>query len=148
MRQPRSRRCLNQSTIRDLRSINPTGLRAPNYWPKPALTARLGTRPPRQALGRAGSSVTLALPGVPSGWWTLSAELAPDELRADDQRTGVVRVAPVARVAWDTAAHHVAAACEVLAANRRIARGDEVTFGRLGSGPTDVPVRLMPITAR
>ena len=61
------------------------------------------TRPPRQALGRAGSSVTLALPGVPSGWWTLSAELAPDELRADDQRIGVVRVAPVARVAWDSA---------------------------------------------
>jgi len=30
-----------------------------------ALTARLGTRPPRQALGRAGSSVTLTLPGVP-----------------------------------------------------------------------------------
>jgi hypothetical protein len=97
-----------------------------------ALTARLGTRPPRQTLGRAGSSVTLALPSVPSGWWSLSAELAPDELRADDQRTGVVRVAPVARVAWDTAVRHVAAACEVLAANRRIARGDEVTFGRLG----------------
>jgi len=103
-----------------------------------ALTARLGTRPPRQALGRAGSSVTLTLPGVPSGWWTLSAELAPDELRADDQRNGVVRVAPVARVAWDTAARHVAAACEVLAANRRIARGNEVTFGRLGRGSSVV----------
>ncbi|HEU4955573.1 MAG TPA: BatA domain-containing protein, partial [Gemmatimonadales bacterium] len=103
-----------------------------------ALTARLGTRPPRQALGRAGSSVTLTLPAVPSGWWTLSAELAPDELRADDQRTGVVRVAPVARVAWDTAARHVAAACEVLTANRRIARGDEVTFGRLGRGSSVV----------
>jgi hypothetical protein len=75
---------------------------------------------------------------VPSGWWTLSAELAPDELRADDQRTGVVRVAPVARVAWDTTARHVAAACEVLAANRRIARGDEVTFGRLGRGSSVV----------
>jgi hypothetical protein len=103
-----------------------------------ALTARLGTRPPRQALGRAGSSVTIPLAGAPSGWWTLSAELAPDELRADDQRTGVVRVAPVARVAWDTAARHVAAACEVLATNRRIARGDEVTFGRLGRGSSVV----------
>jgi Aerotolerance regulator N-terminal len=103
-----------------------------------ALTARLGSRPPRQALGRAGSSVTLPLPGVPSGWWTLSAELAPDELRADDRRTGVVRVAPVARVAWDSAARHVAAACEVLAANRRIARGDEVTFGPLGRGSSVV----------
>lgn len=103
-----------------------------------ALTARLGERPPRQALGRAGSSVTLALPGVPSGWWTLAAELAPDELRADDQRTGVVRVAPVARVACDTGARHVAAACEVLAANRRIARGGEVTMGRLGRGSSVV----------
>jgi hypothetical protein len=103
-----------------------------------ALTARLGNRPPRQALGRAGASVTLPLPGLPSGWWTLSAELAPDELRADDLRTGVVRVAPVARVAWDTATRHVAAACEVLAANRRIARGEEVTFGRLGRGSSVV----------
>jgi hypothetical protein len=103
-----------------------------------AITARLGTRPPRQALGRAGSAVTLALPGVPSGWWTLSAELAPDELRADDRRTGVVRVAPVARVAWDTSSRHVAAGCEVLAANRRIARGEEVTFGRLGRGSSVV----------
>ena len=112
-----------------------------------ALTARLGNRPPRQALGRAGSAVTLALPGVPSGWWTLAAELAPDELRADDRRTGVVRVAPVARVAWDPDARHVAAACEVLAANRRITRGDEVTFGRLGRGssvvqPPDDPAAL------
>jgi hypothetical protein len=103
-----------------------------------ALTARLGSRPPRQALGRAGSAVTLALPGAPSGWWTLAAELAPDELRADDLRTGVVRVAPVARVAWDSAARHVAAACQVLAANRRIARGDEVTLGRLGRGSSVV----------
>ena len=112
-----------------------------------ALTARLGSRPPRQALGRAGASVTLPLPGVPSGWWTLAAELAPDELRGDDLRTGVVRVAPVARVAWDTAARHVAAACEVLAANHRIARGDEVTVGRLGRGssivqPPDDPAAL------
>jgi hypothetical protein len=112
-----------------------------------ALTARLGNRPPRQTLGRAGASVTLALPGGPSGWWTLAAELAPDELRADDRRTGVVRVAPVARVAWDTAARHVAAACEVLAANRRIARGDEVTFGRLARTgsvvqPPDDPAAL------
>ena len=92
-------------------------------------------RPPRQALAHVGgSAVTLTLPGVPSGWWTLSAELDPDELRADDRRIGVVRVAPVARVAWDTAARYVAAACEVLAANRRIARGDEVTFGQAGPG--------------
>jgi hypothetical protein len=102
------------------------------------LTARLGERPPRQALGHAGGAATLALPGVPSGWWTLTAELGPDELRADDRRIGVVRVAPVARVSWDSASRHVAAACEVLAANRRIAPGDEVTFGRLGRGSSVV----------
>ena len=36
----------------------------------------------------------------------------------------VVRVAPVARVNWDSASRFVAAACEVLAANRRIGRGN------------------------
>jgi hypothetical protein len=111
------------------------------------LTARLAERPPRQALGHVGGAATLALPGVPSGWWTLTAELGPDELRADDRRIGVVRVAPVARVAWDSASRYVAAACEVLAANRRIARGDDVTFGRLGRGssvvqPPDDPAEL------
>ncbi len=111
------------------------------------LTARLAERPPRQALGHAGGAATLALPGVPSGWWTLTAELSPDELRADDRRIGVVRVAPVARVAWDSGSRYIAAACEVLAANRRIARGDEVTFGRLGRGssvvqPPDDPAEL------
>ena len=102
------------------------------------LTARLADRPARQALGHVGGAATLSLPGVPSGWWTLTAELGPDELRADDQRIGVVRVAPVARVAWDSTSRYVAAACEVLASNRRIARGDEVTFGRLGRGSSVV----------
>jgi hypothetical protein len=102
------------------------------------LTARLAGRPPRQALGHAGGAASLALPGVPSGWWTLTAELSPDELRADDGRIGVVRVAPVARVAWDSASRYVVAACEVLAASRRIARGDEVTIGRLGRGSSVV----------
>jgi hypothetical protein len=89
-------------------------------------------------LGHAGGAATLALPGVPSGWWTLTAELSPDELRADDRRIGVVRVAPVARVAWDSGSRYVAAACEVLAANRRIAPGNEVTVGRLGRGSSVV----------
>jgi hypothetical protein len=111
------------------------------------LTARLGDRPPRQALGHAGAATTLSLPGVPGGWWLLTAELAPDELRADDRRVGVVRVAPVARVAWDSAGRYVAAACEVLAANRRIARGNEVTFGHLARGgsvvqPPEDPAEL------
>jgi hypothetical protein len=49
-----------------------------------------------------------------------------------------VRVAPVARVNWDSTSRFVAAACDVLAANRRIARGDEVALGRLGRGSSVV----------
>ena len=96
------------------------------------LTARLGERPPRQALARVGGTAALSLPGVPAGWWTLTAGLDPDEFRLDDQRVAAVRVAPVARVSWDSTSRFVAAACEVLAANGRIRPGHEVTLGRLG----------------
>ena len=102
------------------------------------VSARLGARPARQALARVGGSAVLAMPGTPSGWWNADAELDPDELRMDDRRIGVVRVAPVARVNWDSTSRFVAAACEVLAANRRIARGEEVTLGRLGRGSSVV----------
>jgi hypothetical protein len=44
----------------------------------------------------------------------------------------------VARVNWDSTSRFVAAACEVLAANRRIAPGNEVTLGRLGRGSSIV----------
>ncbi|MGI9041887.1 MAG: BatA domain-containing protein [Gemmatimonadales bacterium] len=111
------------------------------------LSARIGDRPARQALAQVGGTATLALPGVPSGWWTVAAELDPDELRLDDSRVGVVRVAPVARVAWDSGSRFIAAACEVLASSGRIARGGEVTLGRLARGnsvvqPPDDPAGL------
>lgn len=102
------------------------------------VSARLGTRPPRQALARVGGAAVLAIPGTASGWWDADAELDPDELRLDDRRVGVVRVAPVARVDWSGAGRYVAAACEVLEANRRIARGTEVTLGRLARGSSIV----------
>lgn len=111
------------------------------------VSARLGDRPARQALARVGAPAVLALPGAPSGWWQADAELEPDELRLDDSRVGVVRVAPVARVDWDSAGRYAAAACQVLEANRRIARGNEVTLGRLARGssivqPPDDPAAL------
>jgi len=111
------------------------------------VSARLGTRPARQALAHVGGSVVLTIPGVPSGWWSADAELDPDELRLDDRRMAVVRVAPVARVDWDSSSRFVAAACEVLQSNRRIARGNEVTLGRLARGssivqPPDDPAAL------
>jgi hypothetical protein len=102
------------------------------------VSARLGERPPRQALGTAGGSVALSVPGAPSGWWTATAELDPDEFRLDDRRRTMVRVAPVARVDWGGADRHLAAAAEVLEANGRIARGTEVTIGRLGAGASVV----------
>lgn len=111
------------------------------------LTARLGERPARQALARVGGSTAVSLPGVPAGWWTLTTGLDPDEFRLDDQRVAAVRVAPVARVSWDSTSRFVAAACEVLAANGRILPGHEVTVGRLGSRasvvqPPDDPAEL------
>ena len=96
------------------------------------LVARLDRRPQRQALAHVGAAATLALPGAPSGWWTVTAELGPDELRADDQRIGAVRVAAVAGVGCSAADRYVAAACAVLQANRRITKGEEITLGRLG----------------
>jgi hypothetical protein len=98
------------------------------------VSARLGNRPPRQMLGHAGNAVSLVLPGAPGGWWVLTAELAPDEFRSDDRATTAVRVAPVARVSWDSTDRFVDAAGRVLAANRRIVAGGEVTVGRLGNG--------------
>ena len=104
------------------------------------VSARIGERPARQALGRVGAGVTLNLPGVPSGWWTLTAELDPDEFRLDDRRVAAVRVAPVARVSWDSTSRFVAAACEVLAGRQPAdpPRLRKVTVGRLGPGTSVV----------
>jgi Aerotolerance regulator N-terminal len=115
--------------------------------PPVPVSARVGNRPARQALAHVGAEVSLNIPGAATGWWTLSAEVGPDELRADDRRMAAVRVAPVARVDWDSATRYVVAACEVLAANRRIVQGREVTLGRLGPGtsivmPPDDPAAL------
>jgi hypothetical protein len=115
--------------------------------PAVPVSARLGNRPARQALGQIGAPISLTVPGAATGWWPLVAEVDPDELRADDRRVAAVRVAPVARVDWANSSRYVAAACEVLATNRRIARGNEVTLDRLGRGasivmPPDDPAAL------
>ena len=98
------------------------------------VSVRVGERTGRQALGSVNGAVTLTLPGAPPGWWPVTAELDPDELRADDRRSGLVRIAPAARVRWDPAERYVAAAADVLERNRRISRGDEVTIGWLERG--------------
>jgi hypothetical protein len=106
--------------------------------PAVPVSIRLAGRPARQALGQVGGSVSLNVPGAPSGWWALSAELDPDEMRADDRRVAAVRIAPVAKVNCDSTSRYAAAACAVLIANHRIARGEEVTLGRLGRGSSIV----------
>ncbi len=102
------------------------------------VTARLGDRPARQVLATTGGFAVFPPLAAPTGWWTVTAELDPDELRLDDRRVGAVRIAPVARVNWDSASRYIAAACEVLETNRRIARGNEVTIGRLARGSSIV----------
>ena len=102
------------------------------------VAAKLGDRPPRQVLGRVGGVLALSVPGVPSGWWILTTTLDPDEFRLDDERVAAVRVAPVARVRWDSTSRFIAAASEVLAANGRIVPGQEVTLGRLARGASVV----------
>jgi len=102
------------------------------------VSARLGERPPRQALGRVGGGLALTLPGVPPGWWTLTTALDPDEFRLDDRRVAAVRVSPVARVRWDSTSRFLAAASEVLASNGRIVPGQEVTLGHLARGASVV----------
>lgn len=102
--------------------------------PPVPVSVRIGEHPGRQALGATNGTVVLSLPGAPPGWWPVTADLDPDELRADDRRLGLVRSSPMARVRWDPAERYVAAAADVLERNRRITRGDEVTIGRLEPG--------------
>ena len=102
------------------------------------VAARLGNRPARQVLAPAGGSAVFPIMTAPPGWWTVTADLDPDELRIDDRRLGAVRIAPVARVNWDSASRYIGAACAVLETNRRIARGNEVAIGRLANGSSIV----------
>ena len=96
------------------------------------VSIRLDDRPPRQALASVGLPTSASLGGSAAGWWPVRADLDPDELLGDNARTGVVRIAPVARVAWTDDLKYLGAAAQVLFANGRIGRGSEVTLGRLG----------------
>ncbi|MGE3615839.1 MAG: BatA domain-containing protein [Gemmatimonadales bacterium] len=104
-------------------------------------------RPARQLLVPVGATGSQKLSGLPAGWQTVTAALDPDELRADDARVAVVRVAPAARVAWPAGDRYLGTAAEVLVQNGRIAAGNEVSLGALGGGasvvlPPEDPARL------
>lgn len=96
------------------------------------VSIRLGERPPRQALASVGLPTSASLAGPTAGWWPVRADLDPDELLGDNERTGVVRIAPVAQVSWSDDLKYLGAAAQVLLSNGRIGRGAEVTLGRLG----------------
>jgi hypothetical protein len=77
-----------------------------------------------------GAAASIALPAQPPGWWVGEAVLEPDELRADDRRPFVWRVAPPARVeAAAQSGPFVAAALAVLRAGRRVSAGRDVVIG-------------------
>ncbi len=99
-----------------------------------ALSVAVGGRPERQALAGPGAPVAVAVTGLTPGWWPVVVSVDPDELRADDRRVTAVRVAPVARVTWNPADLHLATAVQVLEADGRVRRGNEVTLGGLGRG--------------
>ena len=94
------------------------------------VTVRVQGREVGRALTAPGSAATIALPALGAGWWVGEAALDPDELRADDRRLLVWRVAPPAQVeALPGAGAFVAAALAVLEDGRRVRPGTEVIIG-------------------
>src|SRR5207302_356703 len=62
------------------------------------VTLRIRGREVGRALATPGSTVSISLPSLGPGWWVGEIVLDADELRADDRRLLVWRVAPPARV--------------------------------------------------
>jgi hypothetical protein len=103
------------------------------------VSVSVGDRPAGSALSQVGSSLRIAVGSAPVGWLTLHAFIDADEFRADDERFTALRVAPIAGVSWGVGDRYVNAAAEVLQANGRIRRGQEVTVGSLGPEASVVP---------
>ena len=94
------------------------------------VTVRIAGREVGRGLAAPGSAATIPLPALDHGWWPGEATLDPDELRADDRRLFVWRVAPPANVsASPDAGAFVSAALAVLEDGRRIRRGSDVFIG-------------------
>lgn len=105
--------------------------------PRP-VTVVAGNRPVRQLLIPVGGQGTQRITGLSAGWWTVEAELDPDELRTDDARRIAVRVAPAARVQWSAEDRFIATAADVLVQNGRIVPGGEVALGPVTAGASVV----------
>jgi len=101
------------------------------------VTVRLGTRDVGRALVASGegAAVSVTLPQERTGWWVGEAALEPDELRADDRRPFVWRVAPPARVgAGPGAGPFIGTALSVLRDARRTVEGRDVVVGDVSAG--------------
>jgi hypothetical protein len=109
------------------------------------VTVRVRGRETGRALAVPGTIVTIPLPPLAPGWWLGEATLDPDELRADDRRLFVWRVAPPARVAADgSAGPFVAAALAVLEEARKVTRGPDLSIGDRPVAGTRASVILPP----
>jgi hypothetical protein len=102
------------------------------------MAVRIGEKAGRPQLGIVGAVVEARLDAPTPGWWPVTAEIDPDEFRADDRRITLVRVVPLARAQWDPADHYLDAAAVTLRAGGRLVDGTEVTLGRLGPGASVV----------
>jgi len=101
------------------------------------VTVRVSGRAAARGMAAPGSAVAVPLPtqAIAPGWWSGEAALEPDELRADDRRPFVWRVAPPARVmATAGAGPFVAAALAVLREGRRVGDGRDVVIGDAPTG--------------
>jgi hypothetical protein len=103
------------------------------------VTVRIGTREVGRALAARGegAAVSVTLPPQRTGWWAGEALLEPDELRADDRRPFVWRVAPPARVAAGPGSGpFIGTALSVLRDARRVGEGRDVIVGDVPAGST------------
>src|SRR5437773_2694698 len=115
------------------------------------VTLRIRGREVGRALATPGSTVSITLPSLDPGWWVGEVVLDADELRADDRRLLVWRVAPPVRVAAPLSAGggpFVAAALAVLEEGKRVRaggeRGSDVAIGDRPQAGTGVSVVVPP----
>jgi len=111
------------------------------------VTLRIHGREVGRALVAPGSTASITLPPLGPGWWVGEAVLDADELRADDRRFLVWRVAAPARVTALSSTGggpFVAAALAVLEEAQHVRRGTEVAIGDRPEAGTLVSVVVPP----